>query len=81
MLVAPSTNGSYPISGTFKDELTNTGTVSGVANIKVGGTNYDTNGNGRIEKNEAVNAVVDYFNGAITKQDAVSIMMAYFIGR
>lgn len=39
---------------------------------------YDANGNGRIDKSEAVRAVVDYFNAIIEKVDAVSIIVAYF---
>ena len=48
--------------------------------LQPGSANYDKNGDGQIEKNEAVNAIVDYFNGAITKQEAMSILMAYFSG-
>ena len=48
--------------------------------LQPGSANYDMNGNGRIERNEAINAIVDYFNGAITKQEAVGILMAYFSG-
>lgn len=43
-------------------------------------TAYDINGNGRIDKNEAVQAVMDYFSGTITRQDAITVVMAYFSG-
>ncbi len=43
-------------------------------------TSYDTNGNGKIDKNEAVQAVRDYFSGTITKQEAISVVRAYFSG-
>ncbi|VVB85508.1 3',5'-cyclic adenosine monophosphate phosphodiesterase CpdA [uncultured archaeon] len=41
---------------------------------------YDSNGDGRIERSEAVHGVMDYFSGIITKQDAIAVVMAYFIG-
>ena len=41
---------------------------------------YDTNGNGRIDKIEAIQAVIDYFNGTITKQDTINVVLAYFSG-
>ena len=46
--------------------------------LQPGSANYDLDGDGRIQRNEAVNAIVDYFNGVITKQEAVGILMAYF---
>ena len=41
---------------------------------------YDANGNNRIEKNEAIDAVIDYFNGVITKEQAIDIIILYFSG-
>jgi hypothetical protein len=37
---------------------------------------YDANG--IIEKNEVVQAVVDYFNGTITLQETINVVRAYF---
>lgn len=84
-LTAPSTGGSYTISGTFKDEFKNTGAVSGTAGISVGGggtltSRYDANGDGRIQRNEAVAAVMDYFSSIITRQQAIEVVMAFFSG-
>ena len=41
---------------------------------------YDTNGNNMIEKDEAIGAVIDYFNGDITKEQAIDIIILYFSG-
>ncbi|VVB85124.1 Uncharacterised protein [uncultured archaeon] len=82
-LIAPSTEGNYTISGTFKDDLQNTGIVTGATTIKVGASlvsSYDVNGNGRIDKDEAIQAVMDYFRGGITRQEAIEIVTAYFSG-
>jgi len=78
VLRSSSPEGNYAINGTFKNVDSNTGTITGTANIRVGGIDYDSNGNGRIDKNEAVNAVIDYFNGSITKQEAIGVVLAYF---
>jgi hypothetical protein len=78
-LRAPSTTGSYVISGIFMDELTNVGIVAGTTSIRVG-AGYDTNGDGRIDRSEAIQAVMDYFNGLITRQEAIDVVMAYFSG-
>lgn len=49
--------------------------------ISVSGTvNYDSNGNGRIDRNEAVQAVMDYFDGKISRQVAIDVIMRYFSG-
>jgi len=41
---------------------------------------YDLNNDGMIEKNEAIQAVSDYFAGIITRQDAITVVAAYFSG-
>jgi hypothetical protein len=41
---------------------------------------YDANGNGGIDRSEAVQAVLDYFSGIITRQEAIDVVMAYFSG-
>ena len=45
---------------------------------KVGG--YDTDDNGAIDRNEAVAAVVDYFDGTISKEEAIAVITVYFAG-
>ncbi len=39
---------------------------------------YDANGNLAIEKDEAITAVIDYFNGVISKAEAITVIIAYF---
>ena len=41
---------------------------------------FDSNGNNMIEKNEAIDAVIAYFNGEITKEQAIDIIILYFSG-
>ncbi len=41
---------------------------------------YDTNGNGIIDRDEAIAAVADYFAGTITRDQAVEVMANYFSG-
>jgi PKD repeat protein len=41
---------------------------------------YDTNGNGTIEKSEAVQAVNDYFADLIDKETVVKVVQCYFAG-
>jgi uncharacterized repeat protein (TIGR01451 family) len=85
-LRAPLTNGTYSISGTFKDELRNTGAVSGTSSINVGTgggdllSRYDADHDGRISRIEAIQAVMDYFSGLITREDAITVVMLYFTG-
>lgn len=40
----------------------------------------DSCGNGRIQRNEAVATVMDYFSAVITRQQAIEIVMAFFSG-
>ena len=39
---------------------------------------YDANGNGRIERDEAITAVIDYFDDVISKAEAITVIIAYF---
>ena len=41
---------------------------------------FDSNKNNMIEKNEAIDAVIAYFNGEITKEQAIDIIILYFSG-
>ena len=41
---------------------------------------YDKDGNGVIDREEAIAAVVDYFAGLITKEEAIEVILAYFAG-
>ena len=42
------------------------------------GIPYDDDYDGRISKNEAIMAVIDYFAGRITKEEAIAIIILYF---
>ena len=39
---------------------------------------YDKDGNGVISRDEAIAAVIDYFDGVITKEEAITVIIAYF---
>ena len=41
---------------------------------------YDRNGNGRIERDEVIMAVADYFRGAIDKEEVIELIKLYFAG-
>jgi hypothetical protein len=38
------------------------------------------NGDDRIDRIEAMQSVMDYFNGSLTRQQAIEMMLAYFSG-
>ena len=44
------------------------------------GIPYDDDGNASISKDEAITAVIDYFNGRITKEQAIAVIILYFNG-
>ena len=58
-------------------EVTVTVTNVGLAGM-VG--RYDRDDNGAIERDEAIAAVVDYFNGVISKEEAIEVVRVYFAG-
>ena len=39
---------------------------------------YDFNGNNRIEREEAIAAVRDYYDGTISKEQAIEVIRLYF---
>ena len=53
-----------------------------VTNVGLSGTagRYDTDDNGAIDRDEAIAAVVDYFNGVISKEEAIEVVRVYFAG-
>ena len=53
-----------------------------VTNVGLSGTvgRYDTDDNGTIDRDEAIAAVVDYFNGVISKEEAIEVVRVYFFG-
>ena len=42
------------------------------------GIPYDDDHDGGISKEEAIAAVLDYFNGRITKAEAIAVIILYF---
>ena len=42
-------------------------------------TQYDSDGNGAISKNEAIAAVRDYFSGNLTKEQTIAVIRLYFV--
>ena len=44
------------------------------------GIPYDDDGDGEINKDEAIEAVLDYFAGAITREQAIGVIILYFDG-
>ena len=41
---------------------------------------YDRDDSGAIDRDEAIAAVVDYFNGVISKEEAIEVVRVYFAG-
>ena len=41
---------------------------------------YDVNNDDRIQKSEAIRAVLDYFDNLLSKQDAINVVLIYFVG-
>ena len=39
---------------------------------------YDRDGDSKISRDEAITAVIDYFNGIITREEAIAVIIAYF---
>ncbi len=39
---------------------------------------YDANGNGRIEHDEALAVIIDYFRGEVTRDDVLEVLVLYF---
>ena len=41
---------------------------------------YDLNRNAKIERDEVITAIKDYFDGLITKSDVIELIKLYFAG-
>ena len=78
------TEASYTVEVTATDNAGDNDTITvtiSVTNVNTGsalGDTYDTNDDGRIEKEEARAAVTAYFAGTITKEQARAIITLYF---
>ena len=62
------------------DDLTVTIQVTDMDTGSAIGNRYDSNKNEIIDKPEAIDAVIDYFNGLITKDEAIDVIILYFSG-
>ena len=53
-----------------------------VTNVGLSGMagQYDRDDSGAIDRDEAIAAVVDYFNGVISKEEAIEVVRVYFAG-
>ena len=61
-------------AGAWSNVLSGT-TLTTVVNIV---DRYDRNDDGAISRDEAIVAVIDYFNGIITRDEAITVIIAYF---
>ena len=75
----PAVGDTYTVVVTATDPsgadatITVTITVTGLL------TQYDSDGNGAISKNEAIAAVRDYFSGNLTKEQTIAVIRLYFV--
>ena len=82
-----ATKSSYTVTVTATDtagataeiEVTITVTTS-TSTLGPLGDRYDSNNNGRIDKDEVLDAIDDYFDGLITKEDVLDLIDLYFAG-
>ena len=82
-----ATKSSYTVTVTATDtagataeiEVTITVTTS-TSTLGPLGDRYDANNNGRIDKDEVLDAIDDYFDGLITKEDVLDLIDLYFAG-
>ena len=69
-------------TGTINVTVTASGYNAGSATVTVGEESlldrYDANGNGIIDKDEAITAIMDYFDDKISKEDAIEVIELYF---
>ena len=74
------TRATYTVNVTATDPSSHHTTITVTISVtNVGLSNpYDADDNGKIEKNEAIAAVRDYFNGKINKEEAIAIIRLYF---
>ncbi|RLG24467.1 hypothetical protein DRN77_02265, partial [Methanosarcinales archaeon] len=69
-------------TGTINVSVTASGYNAGSATVTVGEEtlidHYDADNSGDISKDEAITAIMDYFDDKISKDDAIEVIMAYF---
>ena len=92
-LAAPDTAGTHYYGvcvDAVADESDTTNNCSAAVTVTVGAddtmpgddllTRYDTNGNGKIDRGEAVQAVLDYLAGTLSRAEAVRVILLYLDG-
>ena len=92
-LAAPDTAGTHYYGvcvDAVADESDTTNNCSAAVTVTVGAddtmpgddllTRYDTNGNGKIDRGEAVQAVLDYLAGTLSRAEAVRVVLLYLDG-
>ena len=77
------TQTTYTVVATATDifDVTDSVTVTiSVTNVDLPGkgNDYDADRNERIDREEAISAVIDYFDGLLTKEDTLQIIQLYF---
>ena len=81
-----STKDTYTVTvtatdqGGLSDTITVTITVNAVSTLGPLGDQYDANNNGRIDKEEVLDAIDDYFDNVITKEQVLDLIDLYFAG-
>ena len=79
------TKSSYILSARVEDRRGRSDAIEvtvEVTNVGLDGMagQYDRDDNGAIDRDEAIAAVVDYFNGVISKEEAIEVVRVYFAG-
>ena len=81
IIKAPEAEGNYSFSGSFKDQFNLAGIVTGSSTITVKDVIAQYAGtDNRVDRSDALNAVVDYFSGIINKDDALLVLIRFFSG-
>ncbi len=81
-----STKDTYTVTVTATDSAGDTATITVTITVTAGsslgplGDQYDANNNGRIDRNEVIDAIRDYFDDDISRDDVIAIIRLYFLG-
>jgi hypothetical protein len=76
---APAERDTYTFAGVVLDQNQTQSIVGGDTSVTVGDPwVYDENSDGIIQKSEAIQAVIDYFDGLITKAQVIEVLLLYF---
>ncbi len=80
-----STKNTYTVTVTATDSAGDTATITVTITVTAGsslgplGDQYDANNNGRIDRNEVIDAIRDYFADDISRDDVIAIIRLYFL--